>query len=160
MQFSEIEGWTAVNLISWLDGKLGTLDLSQPVLRDWLRRVNKVPAFDSEEEFLCAQVTDQLPDVEFWIRNVERRSDSFSLPTTLGRFYPDFVALLRDGTRLVVEYKGQHLLNNPDTKEKQDIGELWAKESNGVFVMPSIPSGTRERKNCIEQAIMGAIANV
>ena len=54
-----------------------------------------------------------------------------------GNFYPDFVALLKDGRVLVVEYKGEHLVTNEDSKNKDAIGQLWEKSSNGkcLFVM-------------------------
>jgi hypothetical protein len=40
---------------------------------------------------------------------------------------------------LVVEYKGAHLLNDPKTVEKRDVGEVWARSSQKrcVFVMPT-----------------------
>jgi type III restriction enzyme len=78
-------------------------------------------------------------DVEVWVRNLERRVDSsFWLQTSTDRFYPDFVALLNDGRILVVEFKGEHLWSNDDSKEKRAVGELWAERSNGkcIFVMP------------------------
>ena len=253
MTLPEIEGWTAANLIGWLDQKLGTIDLSQLVLRDWLRRVveyltenrsinlsalmlvkyvlvsklrqkidrarsnarkqsyqhalfapesrvmidfdngfefkegmydgvplyrgnytftkhflgsKKVPAFDGKddgEEFLCAQVIDRLPDVEFWIRNVDKHPNSFWLLLPEGKFYPDFVAVLQNGTILVVEYKGHHLLAMDETKAKRASGEFWAKnmKERGVFVMPSIPAKTPagERWECVERVIVEAIAS-
>ena len=74
---------------------------------------DKVPAFDGVkdkdgEEVQCAQAIDSLPSVKYWIRNVARHPQSFWLPTSTDRFYPDFVALLNDGRLLVVEYKGAH----------------------------------------------------
>ena len=251
MPLPEIEGWTAVNLVSWLDGKLGVIDLPQSVLLDWLRRViehmtenrrislpalmlakyvlasklkqkiddarnaakeqayqmaffapesrvmldfdngfefkagmyddvplyrghyrftkhflgsKKVPAFDGNEdgeEILCAKVIDQLSDVKHWIRNVADHPNSFWMHISTGYFYPDFVAVLQNDVILVVEYKGQHLLNSDDSKRKRFIGELYAQQSGGkmLFVMPSIPSGTSagERRRCMEQAIVRAI---
>lgn len=91
------------------------------------------------EEFECAVFLDQMDDVEVWIRNLERRLDSsFWLQTSTDRFYPDFVARLYDGRILVVEYKGEHLWSNDDSKEKRAVGELWAERSNDkcIFVMP------------------------
>ncbi len=91
------------------------------------------------EEFECAQYIDQLPQVKRWVRNLERRSDaSFWLPTSTDRFYPDFLAELEDGRFLVVEYKGEHLWSNDDSKEKRTVGELWSDRSSGrcIFVMP------------------------
>ena len=101
---------------------------------------DRIPAFDGAvdgEELRCAQAIDSLPDVKFWIRNVSRDPASFWLPTAAGRFYPDFVAMLQDERLLVVEYKGAHIAEGPDTAEKRTVGELWERKSlgKGVFVL-------------------------
>lgn len=91
------------------------------------------------EEFKCAQFIDILPQVKYWVRNLERQQTlSFWLQTSTDKFYPDFVCLLTDGRYLVVEYKGKHLWSNDDSREKREIGELWEARSNGqcLFVMP------------------------
>ncbi len=91
------------------------------------------------EEFECAQYLDQMDEVEFWVRNLERRSNhSFWLQTSTDKFYPDFVCKLKDGRFLVIEYKGEDRWSNDDSKEKRVLGELWEKRSNGkcLFVMP------------------------
>jgi hypothetical protein len=93
-----------------------------------------------KEEFKCAQFLDStLPGVRFWVRNLSKRSTSFRLQTSTDWFYPDFVCQLEDGRILVIEYKGGHLLDATDAKEKRDIGNLWAARSNGrcLFAMPS-----------------------
>ncbi len=93
-----------------------------------------VPAFDGAEdgeEVRCAQVIDSLAQVAYWIRNVARHRESFWLPTATDRFYPDFVARLQDGRLLVVEYKGAHIADGPDTAEKRTIGALWQRKSDG-----------------------------
>ena len=93
----------------------------------------------NSEELECAQLIDGMDAVEFWIRNIERRPNhSFWLQTSTDKFYPDFVVKLKDERILVVEYKGEHLWSNDDSKEKRNIGELWAKRSGGrcLFVMP------------------------
>jgi hypothetical protein len=46
---------------------------------------------------------------------------TFRLPTAAGTFYPDFVAELEHGRVLIVEYKGEHLVER-DQQEK-NIGE-------------------------------------
>ncbi len=92
----------------------------------------------NDEEAQCAQFLDALPQVKYWVRNIERYpAHSFSLPTSTDRFYPDFVALLNDGRLLAVEYKGEHLISADDAKEKENIGNLWAEKSNGqcLFAM-------------------------
>jgi type III restriction enzyme len=50
------------------------------------------------EEADCAFAIDQSHEVEYWARNLERNPKyAFWLPTSTDRFYPDFVAKLRDG---------------------------------------------------------------
>ena len=94
---------------------------------------------DSGEEYDCAKFIDALPEVKYWVRNIEQReSHSFWLQTITDKFYPDFVCLLNDGRYLVVEYKGKDRWSNDDSKEKRALGELWEKRSGGtcLFIMP------------------------
>ncbi len=91
------------------------------------------------EEFLCTQFIDQMDEVEFWVRNLDRQPNfSFWLQTATDKFYPDFVCKLKDGRLLVVEYKGADRWSNDDSKEKRRLGELWELKSSGkcLFVMP------------------------
>jgi len=99
------------------------------------------PGDMNDEEAACAAIIDSLPEVEYWVRNLERDRFSFWLPTPTDKFYPDFVAQLTNGQWLVVEYKGQHLWSNDDSKEKRVVGDLWATRSKGrcIFVMPKGP---------------------
>ena len=95
------------------------------------------------EEFKCAQFIDTLPQIKYWVRNLERKPlHSFWLQTSTDKFYPDFVCLLTDGRYLVVEYKGLQLWSADDAKEKREIGELWEERSEGrcLFVMPKGPN--------------------
>lgn len=93
----------------------------------------------SGEEFECARHIDTRDEVNFWVRNPERSSLAFSIQTHTDRFYPDFVCQLQDGRILVVEYKGGHLSSNEDSEEKQSLGEVWQKRSQGacLFLMVS-----------------------
>lgn len=74
---------------------------------------------------------DDHPLVKHWVRNIVRGANSYWLPTSTDRFYPDFVAELTDGRLLVVEYKGAHLMHDPDTLEKANIGSRLAEVSDG-----------------------------
>ena len=100
-----------------------------------------IGAFDGKEggeEELCAQHIDQLEDVKYWVRNLDqRRHESFWLQLHNRLFYPDFVCELKDGRILVVEHKGEDRYTNDDSKEKRDVGEIWAARSHGhcLFVM-------------------------
>ncbi|MCE0732460.1 DEAD/DEAH box helicase family protein [Halomonas sp. G15] len=113
-----------------------------------------VPAFDGAEngeEFQCAQAIDSLPGLKYWIRNVARHPNSFWFPTATGKFYPDFVAQLEDGRLLVVEYKGAHIADGPDTAEKRTIGQLWEEKSNnkGLFIIVERSVGGRDMRSQI-----------
>ncbi len=90
------------------------------------------------EEFECARGLDHNPQVKYWVRNLAGQPlSSFKLPTSTDNFYPDFVAQLKDGRILVVEYKGDDYVTNDDSKEKRNLGELWAEHSGGkaLFLM-------------------------
>ena len=84
----------------------------------------------SGEEFECAQAIDRCYQIKHWVRNLAQQPDfSFRLPLATGYFYPDFVAELKDGRVLVVEYKGAHLQEYE--QEKRNVGELWEEKSQG-----------------------------
>ncbi len=91
------------------------------------------------EEFECAVfLATQLEGVKCWVRNVERKPNSFSLQTATDRFYPDFLCQMEDGCILAVEYKNTRDWDLPDNHEKRQLGELWERRSNGknLFIMP------------------------
>ena len=93
---------------------------------------------DGSEEWLCAMALDQHPRVRHWVRNLDSEPvHAFWLPTSSGRFYPDFVCELTDGRVFVAEYKGEHLRNVPKEIEKALVGQVWAARSSGraVFAM-------------------------
>lgn len=93
---------------------------------------------DGGEEFLCAQLLDNHPSVKHRVRNLVTEPCGFALATSRGRFFPDFVAELKDGRIAVVEYKGAHLLSDPYKIEKRQIGELWAQKSGGKCVFGQV----------------------
>ncbi|MBI4949310.1 MAG: DEAD/DEAH box helicase family protein [Deltaproteobacteria bacterium] len=96
------------------------------------------------EEFECAQAIDMQEKIKYWVRNLESKPLlSFRLPLARGWFYPDFVALLKDGRVFVIEYKGAHLIHDPRTEQKNSIGQLWGEKSNGkaLFLMAEKEKG-------------------
>jgi type III restriction enzyme len=97
----------------------------------------KTSAGKLTEEFQCAQFIDGLSEVEFWVKNLARKSTSFRLHTSKDWFYPDFLCKLVDGRVLAVEYKGKHLWT--DAEDKRVIGAVWASRSKGrcLFAMPT-----------------------
>jgi len=102
------------------------------------RHYYEIPADMNGEEAECAVFIDNLAEVKFWVRNLERDDCSFWLQTSTDKFYPDFVAELVDGRYLVVEYKGADRWSDDDSREKRALGGLWAERSGGrcLFVMP------------------------
>ncbi|KAF1697173.1 DEAD/DEAH box helicase [Pseudoxanthomonas koreensis] len=106
------------------------------------------------EEFECADfIANKLEGVRDWIRNVERKPNAFSLPTSRHRFYPDFLVRMLDGRCLVIEYKGADRYDQPEQVEKRRIGNLWARRAGERyrFVMP-----TRRDWDLIRVAATGA----
>ena len=90
-----------------------------------------------EETNCAAFIANSIPEVEFWVRNVERKKTSWSLQTSTDRFYPDFIAKLKNGVILAVEHKGNDRYDLPEEMEKRILGALWEKRSAGtcLFVM-------------------------
>ncbi len=95
-----------------------------------------VDKLDSKEEYEVAKYIDGLDGVVTWIKNIVKNpKDSFWLQTATGKFYPDFIIKLENGKTVMAEYKGEHLKND-DTKRKDEIGNFWASQSEGLeFLM-------------------------
>jgi type III restriction enzyme len=86
------------------------------------------------EEWMAAVQIDDHPAVKHWVRNVDRTAWSYALPTATDLFYPDFVAELIDGRKLIVEYKGADRTDNADSREKRNIGARLQEVSGGSVV--------------------------
>ncbi len=85
-------------------------------------------------ELLLAQHIDTHPNVATWIRNLDRADGAFFLPGLDGRFYPDFVAKLRDGRYAAIEYKGPQFEESERERMKFLVGKLWEGRSGGKYV--------------------------
>lgn len=86
------------------------------------------------EEWMAAVAIDDHPAVRHWVRNVDRTAWSYALPTASDLFYPDFVAELTDGRKLIIEYKGADRTDNADSREKRNIGARLQEVSDGSLV--------------------------
>jgi type III restriction enzyme len=107
------------------------------------------------EEFECARQIDLLDEVQFWVRNLVHPTQ-FWMPTSTMRTYPDFVAKLKDGRLLVVEYKGSDRFTAEQEEEKRMVGELWSRRSNGqgLYYMARL---TDERGRNVREQLLAAI---
>jgi type III restriction enzyme len=103
------------------------------------------------EEAACAALIAAHPNVAYWVRNLTRGQFAFRLPLSDRGFYPDFVAMLKDGRIAVIEYKGAVYRTNDDSKEKDLIGKLWAARSGGRCVFELV--GLDDMQQRIEQAL-------
>ncbi|WP_454883524.1 hypothetical protein [Sphingomonas oryzagri] len=95
------------------------------------------------EEFHAAMAIDDHAAVKHWVRNVDRTAWSYALPTATDLFYPDFVAELTDGRKLIIEYKGADRTDNADSLEKRNIGARLQEVSGGsvVFLWAELDRG-------------------
>ena len=107
-------------------------------------RVGKMNPFEVE----CATVIDRLVKVETWVRNGTTEPDNYWLPTSRGKFFPDIVAKLTDGTILVVEPKGR---SDEYDKEKDNIGRRTAEASGGRMRFVTVWQDDRKGRDILTQ---------
>ena len=111
---------------------------------------------DGSEEWRCAMALDAEPRLKHWVRNLDCDPVAgFWLPTSFGRFYPDFVCQLTDGRVLVAEYKGDHLRAVSKEIEKRQVGAVWAAHSAGRAVFAMVYK--QERGMTMAQQIAAAL---
>ncbi|MDA7967784.1 MAG: DEAD/DEAH box helicase family protein [Gammaproteobacteria bacterium] len=113
------------------------------------------------EEFECARIIDSAQHVKYWIRNLPKMADSYSIPVGVrANFYPDFVVLLDNGKLLIVEYKGGHLADGAKSDRKKQMGEFIERHSDNCFFLmvtkragaPGIDAQIRDKINEILRA--------
>ncbi|WP_295434188.1 DEAD/DEAH box helicase family protein [uncultured Thiodictyon sp.] len=101
-----------------------------------------------------AAVLDSLPEVEVWLRNLDRHPRSFRLPCPSEHgdwFYPDFLGRLTDTRLLVTEYKGGYL--EPFDSRKRQMGLAWQRAMNGrgVFLWIGDSAETSRGRSIAQQ---------
>ena len=65
-----------------------------------------------------------LNNIRWWHRNLSRKG--FYINGPVGH-YPDFIICTKAGTILIVETKGDHLIDSKETLKKLELGEKWEK---------------------------------
>lgn len=103
-------------------------------------RMGKLNGFEVD----CARVIDGLPEVETWVRNGETAPDNYALVIAGGRFFPDFVAKLRDGRTFVIEAKGR--VDEKD-HEKDNVGRRYAEASVGRMLYVTLWQNDAQRRD-------------
>jgi len=107
------------------------------------------------EEYECAKAIAYCEGIEFWVRNLSGEEEcSFWIQTSSDKFYPDFIAKLKNGKSLAVEYKGLDRATNDDTKEKERLGQLWEARSGGqcIFLMIKGPDDLSRIADAVAKA--------
>ena len=111
------------------------------------------------EEWKAAVQIDDHPAVHRWVRNVDRTRWSYKLPTSTDFFYPDFIAELTDGRKLVIEYKGADRTDSAESLEKKNIGARLQEVSGGevLFLWAELDRGgnvTRQIDRVIDRILL------
>ena len=103
---------------------------------------------DGGEEHTCAELIEGHDNVETWVRNLPRPG-MFYLQLPTRRFYPDFIAKLKDGRVAVIEYKGGHLATADEAQLKDIVGRAWAAASSGRCVFKMVADNDWESLNAV-----------
>ncbi|HEV7232737.1 MAG TPA: DEAD/DEAH box helicase family protein [Sphingorhabdus sp.] len=112
--------------------------------KHYYARMGKLNGFEVE----CARIIDGLSEVETWVRNGEVSPGNYSIPTSKGNFFPDFVAKLHDGRVFVIEAKGR--VDDYD-REKDNIARQTAECSGGRMLFVTLWEDDKERRDIMTQ---------
>lgn len=106
---------------------------------------SKVDKLNKEElSFLERLDLDTLPNVDFWVRNREKK-DFYLQGWQRNKFYPDFIALTKKGNILLLEWKGEDRISNEDTEYKTELGGIWEKIGKGKLNFFLVHNGNIEK---------------
>ena len=85
-----------------------------------------VAMFDAgSTEFELARLLDRDPNIKWWLR-LYVGGQAF-IPTTDGRYFPDFIALDTKGTFWLLEGKADDNAKDADVLRKKEAAETWAR---------------------------------
>jgi len=100
---------------------------------EFLRHLyEKAGTLNGEERELALSI-DILENVRWWYRNKDK-GDFYIQGWKKDRFCPDFIIKTEKGKYVIVEYKGEHLLTNEDTKYKKELGMKWAQLAGPDYI--------------------------
>lgn len=106
-----------------------TIIFKQPVPQEFNKNYyKKIDKLNGEElEFVRRLDLDTLPNIKYWIRNREKIDPFYIQGWKRGKFYPDFIAMTKNGNILALEWKGGDRISNEDTEYKVAIAKEWEK---------------------------------
>jgi superfamily II DNA or RNA helicase len=92
----------------------------------------KIDKLNKEElNFIERLDLDTLPNVNFWVRNREKKDPFYLQGWKRNKFYPDFVVSTKKGNIIAIEWKGGDRVSNEDTQYKVELGDTWASLGKG-----------------------------
>lgn len=110
-----------------------TITLSEEIPQEFNRNYyNKIDKLNKEEQRFVERLDlDTLPNIQFWIRNREKKDPFYLQGWQKNKFYPDFIALTNIGNILALEWKGEDRVSNEDTKYKEEVAKVWKQIGKG-----------------------------
>lgn len=103
------------------------------VLKDLKRGTRKSEPYDSIWERDYMLVLEGDPIVKRWQRCRSLRIPYIKTDGSRGTYNPDFIVERTDGTKELHEVKGNHLLEDENTKRKLAAGEEFCRKRGMVF---------------------------
>lgn len=92
----------------------------------WRKNVMPVAKFDARStEWAIAHILEAANDIQWWLR-LASRGDAF-IRTDGGHYYPDFIALDRNGTYWIIEGKADDDTTDTRVQAKKAAAERWAR---------------------------------
>jgi type III restriction enzyme len=92
----------------------------------WSKSIMPVASFDAgSTEWALAHLLDRDDEITWWLRLYV--GEQAHIPTTDGNYFPDFIAIDRDGTFWLIEGKSDKNANDADVLRKKSAAENWAR---------------------------------
>jgi type III restriction enzyme len=92
----------------------------------WNKSIMPVASFDAgSTEWALAHLLDRDDEITWWLRLYV--GEQAYIPTTDGNYFPDFIAIDRDGTFWLIEGKSDKNANDADVLRKKAAAENWAR---------------------------------
>jgi type III restriction enzyme len=104
-------------------------EIPQSFNKSYYKKIDKLN--DEEKNFIERLDLDTLPNIEYWVRNREKKDPFFIQGWQRNKFYPDFVAVTKKGNIIALEWKGEDRVSNEDTQYKEAIAQIWKKLGKG-----------------------------
>ena len=100
-------------------------DIPQTFNKSYYKKIDKLNS--EEKNFIERLDLDTLPNIEYWVRNREKKDPFYVQGWQRNKFYPDFVAVTKKGNIVALEWKGEDRVSNEDTQYKEIIAQIWEK---------------------------------